>query len=99
MALTQEQINQLVKEYKMAYDGEEEVSEEKVLNDLQEYMKDFTDYEDLDEVPFEELIDFIGQPKLKRRNKMEINNDIKDLILEYVGRYFRFENDFYNVDF
>ena len=25
---------------------------------------------------------------------MEINNDIKDLILEYTGRYFRFENDF-----
>lgn len=60
MALTQEQINQLVKEYKMAYDGEEEVTEEKVLNDLQEYMKDFTDYEDLEQVPFEELIDFIG---------------------------------------
>ncbi len=60
MALTQEQINQLVKEYKMAYDGEEEVTEEKVLNDLQEYMKDFTDYDEIDEVPFEELIDFIG---------------------------------------
>lgn len=60
MALTQGQINQLVKEYKMAYDEEEEVTEEKVLNDLQEYMKDFTDYEDFDEVPFEELIDFIG---------------------------------------
>ena len=59
MALTQEQINQLVKEYKMAYDGEEEVTEEKVLNDLQEYMKDFTDYDEIDEVPFEELIDFI----------------------------------------
>lgn len=59
MALAQEQINQLVKEYKMAYDGEE-VTEEKVLNDLQEYMKDFTDHEDFDEVPFEELIDFIG---------------------------------------
>lgn len=58
--LTQQQINQLVKEYKMAYDGEEEVTEEKVLNDLQEYMKDLTDYEDFDEVPFEELIDFIG---------------------------------------
>lgn len=60
MALTQEQINQLVKEYKMAYDGEEEVTEEKVLNDLQEYMKGFTDYDEIDEVPFEELIDFIG---------------------------------------
>lgn len=60
MALTQEQINQLVKEYKIAYDGEEEVTEEKVLNDLQEYMKDFTDYDEIDEVPFEELIDFIG---------------------------------------
>lgn len=28
---------------------------------------------------------------------MEINNDIKDLILEYVGRYYRFENDFYKL--
>lgn len=28
---------------------------------------------------------------------MEINNDIKSLILEYVGRYFRFENDFYKL--
>ena len=60
MALTQSQINQLVKEYKMVYDGEEEVTEEKVLNDLQEYVKDFTDYEDLEQVPFEELVDFIG---------------------------------------
>ena len=60
MKLTQTQINELIKEYKMYYDGEEEVTEEKVLNDLQEYVKDFTDYEDLDEVPFEELINFIG---------------------------------------
>lgn len=28
---------------------------------------------------------------------MEINNDIKNLILEYVGRYFKFENDFYKL--
>lgn len=28
---------------------------------------------------------------------MEINNDIKGLILEYVGRYFKFENDFYKL--
>lgn len=28
---------------------------------------------------------------------MEINNDIKTLILEYVGRYFKFENDFYKL--
>ena len=28
---------------------------------------------------------------------MNINNDIKDLILEYVGRYFRYENDFYKL--
>lgn len=28
---------------------------------------------------------------------MEINNDIKQLILEYVGRYFKFENDFYKL--
>lgn len=60
MALTQKQINELVAEYKKHYDGDEEVTEEKVLNDLQEYVKDFTDYEDFDEVPFEELIDFIG---------------------------------------
>lgn len=60
MALTQKQINELVAEYKKYYDGEEEVTEEKVLNDLQEYMKDFTDYDEIDEVPFEELIDFIG---------------------------------------
>lgn len=60
MALTQKQINELVAEYKKHYDGDEEVTEEKVLNDLQEYMKDFTDYEDFDEVPFGELIDFIG---------------------------------------
>lgn len=60
MTLTQTQINKLVAEYKKYYDGEEEVTEEKVLEDLEGYMKDFTDYEDFDEVPFEELIDFIG---------------------------------------
>nr|DAX56602.1 MAG TPA: hypothetical protein [Caudoviricetes sp.] len=60
MALTQSQINQLVEEYKSVYDGGEEVTEEKVLEDLKGYMKDFTDYEDLEQVPFEELIDFIG---------------------------------------
>ena len=60
MALTQTQINELVAEYKKYYDGEEEVTEEKVFNDLQEHMKDFTDYEDLEQVPFEELINFIG---------------------------------------
>lgn len=60
MALTQTQINELVAEYKKYYDGEEEVTEEKVLEDLEGYMKDFTDYEDLEQVPFEELIDFIG---------------------------------------
>ena len=60
MALTQEQLNQLVAEYKAFYDGEEEVTEEKVLRDLKEYMQDFTDYTDIDEVPFEELLDFIG---------------------------------------
>lgn len=60
MALTQKQINDLVAEYKKYYDGDEEVTEEKVLNDLQGYMKDFTDYESIKDVPFEELIDFIG---------------------------------------
>ena len=34
---------------------------------------------------------------MKRRNKMIINNDIKELILEYMGRYFKFENDFYKL--
>ena len=28
---------------------------------------------------------------------MKINNDIKDLILEYVERYYRYENDFYKL--
>ena len=58
--LTQEQINQLVAEYKKYYDGDEEVTEEKVLKDLKEYIKDFTDYENIEEVPFDELLDFIG---------------------------------------
>lgn len=59
MTLTQTQINKLVAEYKKYYDGEE-VTEEKVLEDLEGYMKDFTDYESIEDVPFEELIDFIG---------------------------------------
>lgn len=58
--LTQEQINQLVAEYKKYYDGDEEVTEEKVLKDLKEYIKDFTNYENIEEVPFNELLDFIG---------------------------------------
>ena len=60
MALTQTQINELVAEYKKYCDGEEEVTEEKVLEDLEGYMKNFTDYENIEDVPFEELIDFIG---------------------------------------
>lgn len=60
MTLTQTQINKLVAEYKKYYDGEEEVTEEKVLEDLEGYMKNFTDYENIEDVPFEELIDFIG---------------------------------------
>lgn len=60
MALTQTQINELVAEYKKYYDGEEEVTEEKVLEDLEGYMKNFTDYENIEDVPYEELIDFIG---------------------------------------
>ena len=28
---------------------------------------------------------------------MIINNDIKELILEYMSRYFKFENDFYKL--
>lgn len=58
--LTQYQINELVAEYKKHYDGDEEVTEEKVLKDLKEYIKDFTDYENIEEVPFNELLDFIG---------------------------------------
>lgn len=29
---------------------------------------------------------------------MEINNDIKELIIEYVARYFKFEKDFYKLN-
>jgi hypothetical protein len=58
--LTQKQINKLVAEYKKYYDGDEEVTEEKVLKDLKEYIKDFTDYENIEKVPFDELLDFIG---------------------------------------
>ena len=58
--LTQKQINELVTEYKKYYDGDEEVTEEKVLKDLKEYIKDFTDYKNIEEVPFDELLDFIG---------------------------------------
>lgn len=58
--LTQKQINKLVAEYKKYYDGDEEATEEKVLKDLKEYIKDFTDYENIEEVPFDELLDFIG---------------------------------------
>ena len=58
--LTQKQINELVAEYKKYYDGDEEVTEEKVLKDLKEYIKDFTDYENIEEVPFDKLLDFIG---------------------------------------
>lgn len=58
--LTQKQINKLVAEYKKYYDGDEEATKEKVLKDLKEYIKDFTDYENIEEVPFDELLDFIG---------------------------------------
>lgn len=37
------------------------------------------------------------QIKKQRNEDMVINNDIKALILEYTGRYFRFENDFYKL--
>ncbi|MHB9781200.1 hypothetical protein ACXM1Q_000425 [Streptococcus sp. 10F2] len=62
MALNQEQINELVKEYNafMASEGRDPKTEDEVLEDLQAYAKDFTDYEDFDEIPFEELLDFIG---------------------------------------
>ena len=46
--LTQKQINELVAEYKKYYDGDEEVTEEKALKDLKEYIKDFTDYENIE---------------------------------------------------
>ena len=58
--LTQKQINELVSEYKKHYDGDEEVTEEKVLKDLKEHIKDFTGYENIEEVPFNELLGFIG---------------------------------------
>ena len=60
MALNQEQLNQLVEEYRDIYDGEEEVTEEKVLRDLKAYIEDFTDYYYFEQVPFDELLDFIG---------------------------------------
>ena len=60
MKLTQEQLNKLVEEYKAFYDGEEEVTEEKVIRDLKEYMKDFTNFTDFDELTFDELLEFIG---------------------------------------
>ena len=60
MKLTQEQLNKLVEEYKAFYDGEEEVTEEKVLRDLKEYMKNFTNFTDFDELTFDELLEFIG---------------------------------------
>lgn len=60
MVLTQSQIEQLVAEYKRHYDGDEEVTEEKVISDLKSYAKDFTHYEEFDKIPFEELMDFIG---------------------------------------
>lgn len=59
MTLTQGQIDRLVKEYNTVYDVEEDATEEKVLSDLKEYIKDFTNYEDFEDVPFEELLDFI----------------------------------------
>ena len=60
MALTKEQVNKLVEEYKLFYDGEEEVTEEKVLRDLKEYMKNSTNFTDFDELTFDELLEFIG---------------------------------------
>ena len=59
MTLTQGQLNQLVAEYNAAYDGEE-VTEEKVLSDLKAYIDDYTNYNTIEEVPFEELLEFIG---------------------------------------
>ena len=58
--LTQKQINELVTEYKKYYHGDEVATVEKVLKNLKEYIKDFTDYENIEEVPFDELLDFIG---------------------------------------
>ena len=37
--LTQKQINKLVVEYKKYYDGDEEVTEEKVLKNLKEFYR------------------------------------------------------------
>lgn len=60
-ALTQTQINQLVEEYKAHYEGNlEDVTEDKVLTDLASYIVNFTDYVDFQDVPFDELLSFIG---------------------------------------
>ena len=58
--ITPEQMAKLTAKYKKHYDGDEEVTEEKVIADLKEYAENFTDHEDFDEIPFEELMDSIG---------------------------------------
>lgn len=40
-------------------EGRDPKSEDEVLEDLQAHAKDFTEYEDFDEISFEELLDFI----------------------------------------
>lgn len=63
MKLTDKQIKQLVEEYKEhcghMFDDLSEITEEKVISDLKEYVRDLTDYQDFDDVPFEELLDII----------------------------------------
>ena len=61
--MTNEQINQLVEEYKEhcghMFDDISEITEEKVMSDLKQYVADLTDYQDFDDVPFDELLEII----------------------------------------
>lgn len=61
--MTDKQIKQLVEEYKEhcghMFSDFSEITEEKVMSDLKEYVRDITDYEDFDAVPFETLLEII----------------------------------------
>ena len=63
MKITEEQINQFVEEYKEhcghMFDDISEITEEKVMSDLKQYVAEFTDYQAFDDVPFEELLEII----------------------------------------
>lgn len=60
MSLSASQQKKLVAEYKKNYVGDAEITIKKVIDDLKAYVQDFTAYSDIDEVPFKDLIDFIG---------------------------------------